>query len=119
MAAGKGIDPWQTTVIGRIWSKGWDKGFAKGSKGKGGAYGGWAKPAAPVVTTATAAKASSVTLVVPKATAAQTRVGVALLQLATELLDQANTRIQHQGNVIDVLANRVSELEDQLAAGEP
>jgi hypothetical protein len=83
---GKGrCDPWRTTLIGIAWSKGWDKGFAKGSKGKGDAYGGWEKAAAPALQTAMAAKASSAAPVVPKATAAHTA-GVTLLQIVTDQL---------------------------------
>ena len=90
-------DPWRTTTIGIAWSKGFDqgfgiawsngfdKGFAKGSKGKGDAYGGLEKAAAPALQTAMAAKASSAAPVVPKATAAHTA-GVTLLQIVTDQL---------------------------------
>ncbi len=92
----------------------WAKAAAGGGYGKSSGGGSSGEGSSPY-----GGKGSGKAPVVPKATAAQTRAGVTLLQIATDLLDQANTRIQHQANVIDVLANRVIDLEDQLAVREP
>ena len=78
---------------------------------------GWAKAAAPVLQTATAASSAAAT-VVAKATAATASsaapVALTLLEMATQLLDEANMRVTRQQAVIELLARRITELEDQL-----